>query len=323
MNRGTLASISGPESTTLAAHSAFTVRRIVFARRAGDRDACSRSTASCRYQIRRRWTGRPPDVAGDLDERQRGTTTRPGDLPDRRPNRFAGVVGCAPTRATYPVMPLPEEPRAICRTGSSSTHREPLLRRRARPRTSCPARDSNRDPPAVLKDAQGGRRTIASFRPSRISTRRPPTTTARLDARHGEPVDARDAARRGLPLGEGHGVAAIRWYRARRRLPHCRRQRAPGYAWSLGRDSAWTTLASTAAGAFDTTRSALEFLRKTGRSAWILRSRPRSIPWLANSGYPWASADATPLYVAIANAEGISSTTGNHTCTSTRRGRPC
>ena len=80
----------------------------------------------------------------------------------------------------------------------------------------------------------------------------------------------------------------------------------PGYAWFFGRDSAWTTLASTAAGAFDTTRTALEFLRKfqrdDGKIPHEISQSAALIPWFTNFGYPWASADATPLYV-IANAE--------------------
>jgi glycogen debranching enzyme len=79
----------------------------------------------------------------------------------------------------------------------------------------------------------------------------------------------------------------------------------PGYAWYFGRDSAWTTLASTAAGAFDTTRTALEFLRKfqqtTARSRMRSRSRRRSFRGSRTSAIR-ASADATPLYV-IANAD--------------------
>src|SRR5437588_1271403 len=80
----------------------------------------------------------------------------------------------------------------------------------------------------------------------------------------------------------------------------------PGYAWFFGRDALWTTLATTSAGAFDTTRTALEFLRKYQRQDGkipheISQSAPL-VSWFDQYPYAWASADATPLYV-IAHAD--------------------
>ena len=80
----------------------------------------------------------------------------------------------------------------------------------------------------------------------------------------------------------------------------------PGYAWFFGRDSLWTALATTAEGSFDTTRHALEFLRKfqraDGKIPHEISQSASLIPWFDQFPYPWASADATPLYV-IAHAD--------------------
>ncbi len=80
----------------------------------------------------------------------------------------------------------------------------------------------------------------------------------------------------------------------------------PGYAWFFGRDALWTTLATTSEGDAETTRTALEFLRKYQRQDGkipheISQSAPL-VDWFNRYPYAWASADATPLYV-IAHAD--------------------
>jgi glycogen debranching enzyme len=80
----------------------------------------------------------------------------------------------------------------------------------------------------------------------------------------------------------------------------------PGFAWFFGRDSLWTSLASTSIGDFETVRMALEFLRKfqrdDGKIPHEVSQSASLIPWFTDYPYPWASADATPLYV-IAHAD--------------------
>jgi glycogen debranching enzyme len=80
----------------------------------------------------------------------------------------------------------------------------------------------------------------------------------------------------------------------------------PGFAWFFGRDALWTTFALNACGDFRTTRSALEFLKKfqreDGRIPHEISQSASLIPWFTDYPYPWASADATPLYV-IAHAD--------------------
>lgn len=80
----------------------------------------------------------------------------------------------------------------------------------------------------------------------------------------------------------------------------------PGFAWYFGRDAMWTALAINSYGDFRSTRTALEFLKKfqraDGKIPHEISQSASLIPWFTDYEYPWASADATPLYV-IAHAD--------------------
>ncbi|HLL70763.1 MAG TPA: GH116 family glycosyl hydrolase [Pyrinomonadaceae bacterium] len=80
----------------------------------------------------------------------------------------------------------------------------------------------------------------------------------------------------------------------------------PGFAWFFGRDALWTALAINSYGDFQTTRSALDFLKKfqraDGKIPHEISQSASLIRWFTDYEYPWASADATPLYV-IAHAD--------------------
>jgi glycogen debranching enzyme len=80
----------------------------------------------------------------------------------------------------------------------------------------------------------------------------------------------------------------------------------PGFAWFFGRDSLWTSLAITSYGDYASTRTALDFLKKyqrdDGKIPHEISQSAGLIPWFKDYGYPWASADATPLYI-IAHAD--------------------
>ncbi|MBA3442913.1 MAG: amylo-alpha-1,6-glucosidase, partial [Pyrinomonadaceae bacterium] len=77
----------------------------------------------------------------------------------------------------------------------------------------------------------------------------------------------------------------------------------PGFAWFFGRDALWTALALTSYGDFTGTRTALDFLRKfqrkDGKIPHEISQSAALIPWFTDYEYPWASADATPLYVIV------------------------
>ncbi len=80
----------------------------------------------------------------------------------------------------------------------------------------------------------------------------------------------------------------------------------PGFAWFFGRDALWTTFATTSEGDFQTTKTAIEFLKKfqreDGKIPHEISQSAALLDWFKGYPYPWNSADATPLYV-ISNAD--------------------
>jgi len=79
----------------------------------------------------------------------------------------------------------------------------------------------------------------------------------------------------------------------------------PGFAWFFGRDSLWTSFALNAAGDHPTTRTALEFIskyqREDGKVPHEIAQGANFVPWFKDYPYPYASADATPLFIIAMN----------------------
>ena len=75
----------------------------------------------------------------------------------------------------------------------------------------------------------------------------------------------------------------------------------PGFAWFFGRDSEWTSFALNAEGDFSTSRTALDFIskfqREDGKIPHEISQSASLVPWFKDFPYPWASADATPLFI--------------------------
>lgn len=75
----------------------------------------------------------------------------------------------------------------------------------------------------------------------------------------------------------------------------------PGFAWFFGRDSEWTSLALNSDGDFDDVRQALDFIskfqRQDGKVPHEISQAAKQVPWFTDYPYPWASADATPLFI--------------------------
>ncbi len=75
----------------------------------------------------------------------------------------------------------------------------------------------------------------------------------------------------------------------------------PGYAWFFGRDALWTSFALNAEGEFADTRTALDFLthyqRADGKVPHEISQSATFVPWFTDYPYPYASVDATPLYI--------------------------
>jgi len=79
----------------------------------------------------------------------------------------------------------------------------------------------------------------------------------------------------------------------------------PGFAWFFGRDSLWTSFALNDAGDYSTTRTALEFVskyqREDGKIPHEIAQGASFVPWFKDYPYPYASADATPLFIIAMN----------------------
>ncbi len=80
----------------------------------------------------------------------------------------------------------------------------------------------------------------------------------------------------------------------------------PGFAWFFGRDALWSSFALIAYGDFEAARTALDFLqqfqRDDGKIPHEISQSASLLPWFDDYVYPWASADATPLFI-IAHAD--------------------
>ncbi len=79
----------------------------------------------------------------------------------------------------------------------------------------------------------------------------------------------------------------------------------PGFAWFFGRDSFWTSLALNAEGDFSNSRTALGFIskfqREDGKIPHEISQGANFVDWFKGYPYPYASADATPLYIIAVN----------------------
>jgi glycogen debranching enzyme len=85
----------------------------------------------------------------------------------------------------------------------------------------------------------------------------------------------------------------------------------PGFAWFFGRDSEWTSFALNAVGDFATSRAALDFIskfqREDGKVPHEISQSASLVPWFKDFLYPWASADATPLFIIAVNDYAVQS----------------
>ncbi len=76
----------------------------------------------------------------------------------------------------------------------------------------------------------------------------------------------------------------------------------PGFAWFFGRDSLWCGLALNSEGDFATTKTALEFIakfqREDGKIPHEIAQGASFVDWFKGYPYAFASADATPLFIA-------------------------
>jgi glycogen debranching enzyme len=293
-----------PEATTfIYTHAAFTVRQTVFAPidEPGlvmllDVQSALPLTINVTFRPRLRLAWPAGLMTGSLswDEQARAYFIT------EETKRFVGVVG-SPAARDVSVMPYQEEPRDVparfvlepdARSpgaqfipiviAGSSNGRDEAQTRYERLLSSIPALYEQ---------------TVAHYERLQADTLNIRTPDARLNEAF---AWAKVGVDKGLVTNPTLGTGLVAGYRT------SGASERPGFAWFFGRDALWTSFALNSVGDFATTRTALEFLKKfqraDGKIPHEISQSAALIPWFTDYEYPWASADATPLYV-IAHAD--------------------
>ena len=293
-----------PEATILTyTHAAFTVRQILFAPidEMGvvmllDVDSVRPLTisASFRPDLRLMWPAGL--MTGNIFWNAEGEYY--GIVEESR--RFAGVVG-APGARDVSVMPYQEEPRDVPNRFvlevSPETARDYLL-----PVVIAGSVEGIDAARATYERILGSvealyDRNVRYYRDFLARTTTVHTPDERLDEAF---AWAKVGTDKGLATNPYLGTGFVAGFRT------AGNSERPGFAWFFGRDALWTTFALLAYGDFDAARTALDFLeqfqRDDGKIPHEVSQSAALLDWFEDYPYPWASADATPLFL-IAHAE--------------------
>lgn len=293
-----------PEATIVTySHAAFTVRQVIYApvhepavvMLLDVRSVLPLTViGSFRPRLRLMWpaglmTG---DVGWDEKERVYSIT--------EESKRFAAVIG-SPGARDLSVMPYQEEPRDVplrfevaVAPDAMASHYVPIVFA-----GSVKGRDDAKAAyDRVLRSArQLYEGNVAYYRALQERTARVETPDERLDTAF---AWAKVGIDKGLVENPLLGTGFVAGFRT------SGESERPGFAWHFGRDALWTVPAVLAYGDYETSRAGLEFLRKfqreDGKIPHEVSQSASLLPWFKDYEYPWASADATPLYV-IAQAE--------------------
>ncbi len=288
-----------PEATTLTyAHAAFTVRQIMVAPldEAGVLMLLDVNsvlpltiTASFRPRLRLMWpaTSMTPNTGWDPTEHTYYVT--------EESRKYVGMIGC-PLGREDSLMPYQEEPRDVpvrmvitVPSDVAKTHFIPIA--------IAGSTEGRTAATATYDRVLGSARTLYEqaadhYDQLERETIRVATPDAQLDAAFSW---AKVGIDKGLATNPFLGTGLLAGFRT------SGDSERPGFAWFFGRDAAWTALATTAQGAFTTTRTALEFLRRfqreDGKIPHEISQTATLLPWFDTYPYAWASADATPLYI--------------------------
>jgi glycogen debranching enzyme len=293
-----------PEATIFTyAHAAFTVRQIVFAPidEPGivmllDAESVLPLTINVSFRPRLRLAWPAGLMTGNLgwDEE-----TRAYFLTEET-KRYVGVVG-SPAARDVSVMPYQEEPRDVPArfqleptTEQLKTHFIPIVIA-----GSTEGRDKAKATYARLLAAVPAlyEQTVAHYERLQRETLSVTTPDARLNEAF---AWAKVGVDKGVVTNPTLGTGLVAGYRT------SGESERPGFAWFFGRDALWTAYALNSYGDFATTRVALAFLKKfqraDGKIPHEISQSAALIPWFTDYEYPWASADATPLYI-LAHAD--------------------
>jgi glycogen debranching enzyme len=293
-----------PEATTITySHAAFTVRQIIFAPldEPGivmllDVDSALPLSVVVRFRPRLKLMWPAGSATGSLswDEKQRAYFI------SEETGRFAGVVG-SPAARDVSVMPYQEEPRDVpaqfqldVAAAESKSGFVPIIIA-----GSVKGREDARATYArLLANARGlYEKNVAHYRALLEET----TNISTPDTRVNEAFQwAKVGIDKGFVENPLLGRGLVAGFRT------AGESERPGFAWFFGRDALWTALALDSYGDFEGTRAALDFLKKfqraDGKIPHEISQSASLIPWFTDYPYPWASADATPLYI-IAHAD--------------------
>ncbi|HEX6185908.1 MAG TPA: GH116 family glycosyl hydrolase, partial [Pyrinomonadaceae bacterium] len=293
-----------PEATIVTySHAAFTVRQIIFAPldEPGvvmllDIDSALPLTIAARFRPRLRlmWPAGSATPSLSWDEKQRAYFIY------EESGRYAGMVG-SPAARDVSVMPYQEEPRDVP----------------AQFQLNVPAAETKTGfVPLVIAGSVKGReearvtymrlltrarelyeKNVAHYRALLEET----TDVTTPDARVNEAFDwSKVGIDKGVVENPLLGRGLVAGFRT------AGESERPGFAWFFGRDAMWTALALNSYGDFAGTRAALDLLKKfqraDGKIPHEISQSASLTPWFTDYPYPWASADATPLYI-IAHAD--------------------
>ncbi|HJQ67508.1 MAG TPA: GH116 family glycosyl hydrolase [Blastocatellia bacterium] len=293
-----------PEATIFTySHAAFTVRQIVFApvEEPGiimllDVDSVLplTVTGSFRPKLRLMWPAGLMTAYLGWDEKARVYTA------GEETGRFVGMIG-SPLARDVSLMPYQEEPRDVpvrfvieAAPEAVKSHFIPIV---------IAGGVEGRDKAKATYDKLLGsaqslyEKNVAYYERLASATASIDTPDERLDTAFDW---AKVGIEKGIATNPYLGTGLLAGFRT------SGESERPGFAWYFGRDALWTALAITSYGDFASTRKALDFLmkyqREDGKIPHEISQSAALIPWFKDYPYPWASADATPLYV-IAHAD--------------------
>ncbi|MGA9767966.1 MAG: GH116 family glycosyl hydrolase [Blastocatellia bacterium] len=293
-----------PEATIFTySHAAFTVRQIIFAPidESGiamllDIDSTLPMTITGSFKPRLRLMWPAGLMTGYLgwDEKSHVYTV------SEETNRFVGLIG-SPFARDISVMPYQEEPRDVpvqfvieASPETMKSHFIPII---------IAGSIEGRDKAKASYDKLLG--SVESLYEKNVDYyRRFASETVSIDTPDERLNKAFEWAKVGVDKGIATnpllGTGLLAGFRT------SGESERPGFAWFFGRDALWTALAITSYGDFAATRTALDFLKKfqreDGKIPHEISQSAGLIEWFKQYGYPWASADATPLYI-IAHAD--------------------
>ncbi|MFL6210745.1 MAG: amylo-alpha-1,6-glucosidase [Pyrinomonadaceae bacterium] len=293
-----------PEATTFTyTHAAFTVRQTIFAPidEPGlimllDVESVLPMTIAVSFRPRLRLSWPAGLMTGNLrwDEQTHAYFIT------EETKRFVGVVG-SPAARDVSVMPYQEEPRDLPARFLLDANPAPAQRQFI-PIVIAGSSEGRDKAKAVYEHLLGSipvlyEQTVAHYEQLQTRTVSIKTPDAHLNEAY---AWAKVGVDKGVVTNPTLGTGLVAGYRT------SGESERPGFAWFFGRDALWTSFALNSDGDFATTRTALEFLKKfqraDGKIPHEISQSAALIPWFTDYEYPWASADATPLYV-IAHAD--------------------